>query len=391
MEQELRRMFEMKEVEMNVPPTLSPELRSRIGRQRMFMGGLAAAAAIAVVIGGFAGARSLSSDDAAPVPPAKQEEQGTPSPETTVDERIISGDRGVWSEGTAPPPPGEESYYTWDAFDQDTGSFLFVTQPDLRTFWVVRDDGRVAEFDCAPVRICKVGRGRFALGPDPGAVTVPMDGQPQSATIVALDGEGASCCFSPPLAQGQQITDIAWSPDESRLAVAAHPRVGYVCDGDVPCEASVWISDRERPTWELVYSERADDAWVMNGPPTIVELAWSPDARSLAVVSAPDDLSGAVDKGVWPRLVAIRLQPGQPAHSETLHIYDDYDWQKKEPAALGADDDDVHFAFAWAPDGTRIAVTSRGGLAEISAEDGRVLAEQPGDGVHGPLAWLRER
>jgi hypothetical protein len=66
MEQELRRMFEMKESEMTVPPTLSPELRNRIGRQRMVMGGLVAAAALTLVIGGFAGARSLSSDEALP-------------------------------------------------------------------------------------------------------------------------------------------------------------------------------------------------------------------------------------------------------------------------------------------------------------------------------------
>jgi len=66
MEQDLRRMFEMKETEMTVPPTLSPELRNRVGRQRMVMGGLVAATAFALVVGGFAGARSLSSDEALP-------------------------------------------------------------------------------------------------------------------------------------------------------------------------------------------------------------------------------------------------------------------------------------------------------------------------------------
>ncbi len=69
MEQELRRMFEIKETEMTVPPTLSPELRNRIGRQRMVMGGIVAAAALALVFGGFA-VRSAVSTDAAPVPPA---------------------------------------------------------------------------------------------------------------------------------------------------------------------------------------------------------------------------------------------------------------------------------------------------------------------------------
>ena len=75
MEQELRRMFEIKETEMIVSPTLSPELRNRIGRQRMVTGALVAAAALALVVGGFAGARSLSRDEA--LPPVKPDSKET--------------------------------------------------------------------------------------------------------------------------------------------------------------------------------------------------------------------------------------------------------------------------------------------------------------------------
>jgi hypothetical protein len=80
MEQELRRMFEMKETEMTLPATLPPELRKRVGRQRMVMGGLVAAAAAAVVIGGFAGARSLTSDEA--LPPAEEDSNVSPFVDT---------------------------------------------------------------------------------------------------------------------------------------------------------------------------------------------------------------------------------------------------------------------------------------------------------------------
>jgi hypothetical protein len=80
MERELRRMFEIKEAEMTVPPTLPHELRNRIGRQRMVMGGLVAAAAMALVIGGFAGARSLSSDDA--LPPVSADSKDSPFVDT---------------------------------------------------------------------------------------------------------------------------------------------------------------------------------------------------------------------------------------------------------------------------------------------------------------------
>jgi hypothetical protein len=66
MENELRQMFEAKGPEMRVPSTLSPELRKRVGRQRMVLGGLVAAAALVMVIGGFAAASSLTRDDALP-------------------------------------------------------------------------------------------------------------------------------------------------------------------------------------------------------------------------------------------------------------------------------------------------------------------------------------
>ncbi|MDQ4143735.1 MAG: hypothetical protein M3198_08350 [Actinomycetota bacterium] len=75
MERELRQMFEVKGTEMTVSPTLSHELRNRIGRQRMVIGGFVAAALIAVVLGGFAGARSLSSDEA--LPPANPDSDET--------------------------------------------------------------------------------------------------------------------------------------------------------------------------------------------------------------------------------------------------------------------------------------------------------------------------
>ncbi|HYI46011.1 MAG TPA: hypothetical protein VE174_11205, partial [Actinomycetota bacterium] len=81
MEQELRRMFEIKETDMVTSPTLSPELRNRIGRQRIVMGGAVAATAFALVLGGFAMTSALSTD-AAPVRPAEERKPPTePGPE----------------------------------------------------------------------------------------------------------------------------------------------------------------------------------------------------------------------------------------------------------------------------------------------------------------------
>ena len=50
MEQELKQMFESRGAEMSVPSTLPRELRNRVGRQRVIMGGSIAAAAAAVVV-----------------------------------------------------------------------------------------------------------------------------------------------------------------------------------------------------------------------------------------------------------------------------------------------------------------------------------------------------
>lgn len=123
----------------------------------------------------------------------------------------------------------------------------------------------------------------------------------------------------------------------------------------------------------------------------LVDLAWSPDSRSLGLV-AGTFFNGDPANRVWPRLVAARFQPGQPVRQDVLHTFDD---AVPEPAHVLADDYDLDFAFAWSPNGARIAVTSQGGVAEISAEDGHVLARHPGEDpdeeVFGPLAWLRKR
>jgi WD40 repeat protein len=138
----------------------------------------------------------------------------------------------------------------------------------------------------------------------------------------------------------------------------------------------------------LVFTERAPEGVVLR------DLAWSPDGRTLALLVASDSYSyGYSDSASEkrPRLVALRMPPIEPARAETLKVYDDWDPGPGARVLVSSDDYHVVFPFAWSPDGTRIAVTSAGGIAEISAEDGEVLARHPGEGVWGPLAWLRKR
>jgi WD40-like Beta Propeller Repeat len=134
----------------------------------------------------------------------------------------------------------------------------------------------------------------------------------------------------------------------------------------------------------------------------VVDLAWSPDGRNLGVVVATND-EGGLAAGEWPRLVALRLDPGQPVRADELDTYDDK-VRLVGTEGLLPDHYFFEFAFAWSPDGTRIAVPSQGEVAEISADDGHVLARLPSerdfevggqgalfDGGYGPLAWLPER
>jgi hypothetical protein len=387
MEQELRQMFEIKGAEMTVPPTLSHELRNRIGRQRMVTGGLVAAAAAALVLGGFAGARSLLSDDAAPVPPA---EERKPAIEQMGNRRILHMDSGFWQGDTAPPPPGGRHTYTWDAFDQDTGSFLYVAQSIPRV-WVVGADGLIAEFDCPPSSSCGANE-METFGPGPDEVTVPSadTSGPQrgrilhsrSVHVIGFDGKVRDTLdISVAVTQGPRLSDLAWSPDGSRLAISTESD-DLDCD---PCEGKVWILDRDGGDPQLVFTERTSEAVVLR------DLAWSPDGDTLGLLVAYGGYgSGSSDpesaEQVWPRLVAVRMPSNQPVRAETLKVYDD--WAPPEKVFVVPDDYHIAFPFAWSPDGTRIAVIGGGGITEISAENGEVLARHEAVGAEGPLAWL---
>ena len=352
--------------------------RARLRRART---AVATGAAVAVlVVGGLAGARSLTRDDAAPLPPAdeKQQEEALP------DGRIVTS---------------VDSRQEWQAFDQDTGSFFFYSYVRDRAA-VVRRSGPVAKFKCPPSSDCEFAP---TFGPGPDELTVPSGetGEEQSLLVIAFDGTVRDTLdISSAVTREQRITDLAWSPDGNRLAISTEPD-GDSC-GD-PCQGKVWIVEPGGGEPRLVFSESPpDEVNVEWGPPifTLGELAWSPDGHNLTLVVASFFPDGYASNGVWPRLVVLRLQPDQTMRAETLHVYDDVgtpDWRI-------TGDWRFYFASAWSPDGTRIAVASKSGIAEISSDDGHVVAQNrvnpsptpgaasPGtEGGYGLLAWLREQ
>jgi dipeptidyl aminopeptidase/acylaminoacyl peptidase len=393
-------------------PATKRERQSSAARDRARSGRWLAAVAALIVAGVAAVALLQDGGDGGP-------EVLTTSPGPTLrNGSIVAGNRTGWPEGTAPPPrpaaAGNAANGWWEAFEQDTGSFLFASTTGSGRAWVVGEDGeQKADFLCDPSAHCA---SITTFGPGPDEVTAPgtavqlgqaawwgsssrqdPDG-PLSVQVMALDGTvrdtldisavvGAEAGGQP----GQVLAGLAWSPDGSRLAVGTEP--GFGCDPSRgPCDVQVWIFDRDGGDPELVHTQPTSDHLVEGrywDTPVLVALAWSPDGRSLGLVVATYFLGDAsADRREWPRLVALRFPPGRPVRTDALYTFDD---ALPEPAHDIADDFDLDFAFAWSPDGTRIAVTSQRGIAEISAEDGHVLTRHPGEDVFGPLAWLRAR
>lgn len=365
--------------------------RVRVRKALWTGGALAAVAAVGVMSAVVL--RSTVLSDAAPVPPAQERNQQI---EPMRNGRILNADSGFWQGSTAPPPPGGQHSYAWDAFDEDTGSFLYTAQSIPRV-WVVGEDGTIAEFDCPPPAACAANE-MDTFGPGPDEVTVPVEADKgqwssdtvfsgfQSVQVIGFDGTVRDTLDISAATQSQVLSDLAWSPDGSRLAISTESDDGDCDRSSPPCEGKVWIFDRNGGEAQTVFTERAPEHVVFR------DLAWSPDGRTLALLVASDFYtSGYSDdpEQVWPRLVALRMPPNEPVRAETLKVYDD--WDPGVTVIEVADDYHIAFPFVWSPDGTRIAVTSEGGIAEISAEDGEVLARHPGEGVWGPLAWLRKR
>ncbi|MEO6715029.1 MAG: hypothetical protein ABIM89_16600 [Mycobacteriales bacterium] len=293
-------------------------------------------------------------------------------------------------QSAAPALPSAPPYPQWEAYDPDAGSFLYLLGDNYELVTILDRAGLQAQFTCPATATCTVG----GFGPGPDEVTAAGKGADLTAQVIGFDGtvrdtldlSAAVTGQGTPADPGQRLGDLAWSPDERRLAVSTEPAFG--CDPTrVACEARVWLFDRNGGEPRLVYTEHTPGELVGGespNTPVILELAWSPDGSRLGIVvgnqlvpeSGKDDASQPL-----PRLVAVPVGGGD---AQTLFTYDN----DHHPGGFFGNGLGRHFAFAWSPDGNRVAVTSNGGIAEISATDGAVLAEHPGKKIHGPIAWL---
>ena len=303
---------------------------------------------------------------------------------------IVTSHGDGWPAEAAPPVRPGDRDHDWDAFDPRSGSFLYVSHWSASRMWILDEDGREeADFDCGSPS-CGWGA---VFGPGPDEVTLlPSDPERHRNLLEELQVTGWDGTVRDTVdlaavvgreADGtldRELAGLAWSPDGTRLAVGTV--AGPDCDpSHDPCAAQVWTVDRHGRDPRLVY--RAPSS---GQPPAIGDVAWSPDGRRLGVVVAPS----SPGRPAWPRLVMLRLQPDGTVREGSIHCYD----RGRPPGSvLGQSSYGSSFAFAWSPDGTRIAVVGTIGLEEISAVDGQVVARHPGGGADEfgltpDLAWL---
>ncbi len=324
---------------------------------------IAAIAAIAAVaLGSVVLSQSLNDPS---VDPANPDRGGA---EIVV--HSFGGDHAERPPSELPPltEAGMAPYPVWQAFDQDSGRFLFAGDGG-GAVWVFAPghDTPVATIGCDTQCYWPT------FGPGPDEVTVlEADGvgwPPHTAHVYGFDGALRDTTDISGALGNVGIEDIAWSPDGSQLAVSTLTGAREPDCHKIECDARVWLFDRAGGDPVPIYQQSVPVQTEAN-PPLLSDLAWSPDGEQLGLVSS----TYYPERADRPTLVTIAVDSRR---SDTIYTFNDCG--TCNPSRYG---------FAWSPDGTRIAVTNGADIAQLSA-DGTTTFESLGNGS-GPLAWLDE-
>lgn len=293
--------------------------------------------------------------------------------------------------GAVPTLPTESPYPLWQGADPASGSFMYAVErlPALADVVAIVDEsGTVAQVAC-PTQPCAFSPypGQVAFGPGAEELTFTSSSSPaeppRSLMIVGFDGDIREEIHLPEDALPDDSFQLmAWSPDGRELAVALE----YDFEART---GEVWAISRTGGEARLIHREQAPEELVDGShvnTPLIVDLAWSPDGTRLGILVANEfqgeEGAPAEPARPHPRLIAIPAEGGDP---QTLHTF-----EFRNPHSTVPGNYVRNWAFAWSPDGQRIAVTHEGGIAELAADDGSVLAEHPAFDLYGPLVWLPE-
>jgi Tol biopolymer transport system component len=306
-ERDLREMFERRVQTISATPTEGPKAARRARRRLIRNGGLAAIAGIAVVVGGFAGIKTIQ---AAP----------TPADHPKLSPDSVQRRDGEAIEFTVIP---RESPGDLVAADPRTGKTRPLVQ-GLPLAYAARwsSDGRLVAYDTAPVVgglwATDTRRGsnelvRGAVWPEQWAWS-PTDERIaliHKRQLIVLDASTGERTDLGSVVGNARIP--VWSPDGTRILYGAD-RTGVVYSVDVASGA------------RSVFARLPGDKLAGVG-----QIKWSPDGARVAVASA--DLFIVDGDGSNPRVVVHNFEPGggQPGGG----------------------------AVSWSPDGTRLAYSER--------------------------------
>jgi Tol biopolymer transport system component len=264
------------------------------------------------------------------------------------------------------------SSYQWLAFDSGSDTGLVVSyrscrhcRPrgiELARLTVVGPAGPVATLACSDRPPCRARVDGTAATLGPGADEVTVESGDRTIKVIEYDGTlRQTLDLTATLARGQDLRWLAWSPDGSRLAVlTGRGRHG----------SDIWLVEGDG-TPELAYS--GNNPWMLRP-------AWSPDGQRLLVDQLVPRRGRKSFRDSGADVVVFHRSSAGSSPAMTPQVL--------YRSNRGFDNAGN---LAWSPDGTRIAVRTSGGVVEVSAEDGRVLARHPQNrGNSGWLIWLRE-
>jgi hypothetical protein len=355
--------------------------RERRQRYGVLAGLAAAAAAVALIVGGLVITRDMK-DSPQPMGPTPTPTETT---ETTAPVDLPANGRLVGAEvdfaGALRPcsvinadhelaTPEAECVIAANDVDAIRGIGLFREHPTnsgTTTLRIATQDEVIGRF--------RSPDDSYDAELGPGADEISLT-RWQEITVVGFDGrKRRSIDLSDVLLpltgtdRGEDIVSLEWSPDGTRAAVVSHLNTPQ------GMSSQIWIVDEAGGQPQLVYTATNTGSVPANQRPLayVWSVTWSPRGDRLAFI---EELAYIGGQEVSQSMRAATLTLSGSGTSAGQVVYDDYPKSTYFEAA----------EILWSPDGARLALRVPDQVLELSAKDGRILARHPM--ITGKLVWL---